>query len=245
MDKYKILVFVGSNTNNSETSAICKKIFKKVYDMFKIEEEKELSIFISSCKDIDAVNCKGCTSCFVKGECPLDVKDNLKILKEKLIAADCIVFASPVYVNFIPGCMKNIIDRLSHWMHTMYLANKTGFILTNTDQSGLNTVEEYLYYIMTQLGICIKGSYSYMFRGKKQEDLENYTTEVSLDMFERLLENKPNINADLESCFMFKKSIYTPYLNKETFGSMTIKYWKEMNLDSLNVFEDYINNIER
>ena len=76
--------------------------------------------------------CKGCRSCFDRGEhtCPHD--DELLSIKEKMKAADGLLLAGPVYVNDVNGIMKNWIDRLAHICHRPELAGKTAMLLATT-----------------------------------------------------------------------------------------------------------------
>lgn len=56
--------------------------------------------------------CLGCFGCWVKtpGECA--VKDDMAELLRKFVAADIVVFATPLYVDNVTGIMKNFMDRL-------------------------------------------------------------------------------------------------------------------------------------
>ena len=79
--------------------------------------------------------CRGCRVCFDLGEekCPL--KDELLSIKEKILAADGIIAASPVYVDDVNGIMKNLIDRLAHVCHRPQFAGKTVYLLATTGGS--------------------------------------------------------------------------------------------------------------
>jgi multimeric flavodoxin WrbA len=56
--------------------------------------------------------CLGCFCCWVKttGECV--IKDDMAELRSKYVAADIVVFATPLYVDNVTGIMKNFMDRL-------------------------------------------------------------------------------------------------------------------------------------
>ena len=73
--------------------------------------------------------CRGCRTCFDRGEefCPL--KDDMMEIKNKIRAADGIIVASPVYVDDINGVMKNWIDRLAHVCHRPEFAGKSAYLL--------------------------------------------------------------------------------------------------------------------
>ena len=55
--------------------------------------------------------CKGCFGCWVKTPGACVQKDDMAVMLEKLVAADVIVYAAPLYVLGFPGHFKNLIDR--------------------------------------------------------------------------------------------------------------------------------------
>ncbi|MFP3952342.1 MAG: flavodoxin family protein [Candidatus Bathyarchaeia archaeon] len=55
--------------------------------------------------------CQGCNVCIKEKRCPLDEEDDMHIVKEGLIEADGIIFASPSYFGSVPGIMKDMMDR--------------------------------------------------------------------------------------------------------------------------------------
>ncbi len=90
---------------------------------------------------LDIRPCKGCRSCFDRGESTCPQKDEILSVKEKMKAADGLLLAGPVYVNDVNGIMKNWIDRLAHVCHRPEFAGKTAFLLVTTgDTSGKHTL---------------------------------------------------------------------------------------------------------
>lgn len=53
--------------------------------------------------------CRGCNACHKTGECI--VQDDAVILYEKILAADCLAVASPIYTMGITAELKGFIDR--------------------------------------------------------------------------------------------------------------------------------------
>lgn len=76
--------------------------------------------------------CLGCRVCFDNSEqlCPL--KDGLLDLRDKLLAADGFVFASPVYVEDVNGVMKNWIDRMAFTSHRPAFYGKSALLFTSS-----------------------------------------------------------------------------------------------------------------
>jgi multimeric flavodoxin WrbA len=76
--------------------------------------------------------CKGCRSCFDRGESTCPLQDEILSVKEKMKAADGLLLAGPVYVNDVNGILKNWIDRLAHVCHRPEFAGKTAMLLATT-----------------------------------------------------------------------------------------------------------------
>lgn len=55
--------------------------------------------------------CVGCLSCQNTGRCA--IKDDAAEIEEKLLHADVVVFASPIYYYGMSGQMKTLLDRLN------------------------------------------------------------------------------------------------------------------------------------
>ena len=55
--------------------------------------------------------CKGCLACQKTQKCVL--KDDANIIAEKVLAADTLVFVTPIYYYEMSGQMKTLLDRLN------------------------------------------------------------------------------------------------------------------------------------
>jgi multimeric flavodoxin WrbA len=60
-------------------------------------------------KDLDYTPCRGCNACHKDGNCI--VKDAAPPLFDRMMAADCVVVASPIYSMGITAQLKGFIDR--------------------------------------------------------------------------------------------------------------------------------------
>jgi len=60
-------------------------------------------------KDLDYSPCRGCNACHKTGDCV--VQDDAITLFEKVLKADCIAIASPIYTMGITAELKGFIDR--------------------------------------------------------------------------------------------------------------------------------------
>jgi multimeric flavodoxin WrbA len=63
-------------------------------------------------KEIDYSPCRGCNACHKTGDCI--VKDDAPDLYDKILAADCVAVASPIYSMGITAQLKGFIDRAQY-----------------------------------------------------------------------------------------------------------------------------------
>jgi len=71
--------------------------------------------------------CTGCLRCNLIKRCSIK-NDDWPSLSEKILNADTLVFASPVYFHHFPAPLKKIIDRFRSFMHVQM--TETGLIHT-------------------------------------------------------------------------------------------------------------------
>ncbi len=69
-----------------------------------------------------------------RGLCPC--RDGLAALRKKLLPADGVIAASPVYVEDVSGTMKNWIDRMAYHCYRPAFAGKLAFVVIT---SGVGT----------------------------------------------------------------------------------------------------------
>lgn len=110
----------------------------------RMKEKEKVDIEYINLKELEVRDCIGCMLCFEKGEhlCPL--KDDVLKIKEKLIAADGIIFVSPVYACHVTGTMKRAVDRMSFMFHRPELVGKTAINVVTTGGGGQNSTQKYL-----------------------------------------------------------------------------------------------------
>jgi len=75
-------------------------------------------------KDLDYTPCRGCNACHKTGECI--VKDAAPPLFDKILLADCVAVASPIYSMGITAQLKGFIDRAQYlWSRKFLLKTLT------------------------------------------------------------------------------------------------------------------------
>jgi len=104
-----ILAFNGSPRKKGNTSLLLKEIIKGARECSaKIDE-------IDTHK-INLMYCKGCLRCNLIKRCAIK-GDDWKGLTSKLLNADVIIFASPVYFHHLTAPLKKILDRFRSFVN--------------------------------------------------------------------------------------------------------------------------------
>lgn len=107
--------------NGSNRKKNCYNVLKDL----KNNNDKLISLGEKSIK-----YCKGCSSCANKLKSYCVIEDDMKEIYEDMIKADKIIIASPVYMNFITGILKNVIDRLNPYTsHSEILKGKKVYLI--------------------------------------------------------------------------------------------------------------------
>lgn len=103
-----------------------KKNCYKILNDLKKDEDKLISLDNKNIK-----YCIGCSSCCINElENYCVIKDDMQEIYKDIQKADKIVIASPIYMNFITGVLKNVIDRLNPYAsHSELLKNKKVYLI--------------------------------------------------------------------------------------------------------------------
>jgi multimeric flavodoxin WrbA len=101
----KVLAINGSpKGENGNTEVLLKPFLKSC-------EEEGAEIETIYLKDKNIKHCSGCFTCWTKTPGKCIHKDDMEELLEKLIEADIVVYATPLYVYTVTGLMKDFMDR--------------------------------------------------------------------------------------------------------------------------------------
>lgn len=133
----KIAVLMGS-PRKKDSYQICRLVEKSFSKPSGVEFE---FLFL---RDFFVEDCRGCDQCFQKGEQFCPCKDELPAIKDALLNADGIIFASPVYACQITGLMKRTLDRLSYLFHRQEFVGKPALTVVTTGGGGLRPAGKYL-----------------------------------------------------------------------------------------------------
>lgn len=98
----RVLLLSGSPRQNGNSEILCQQFAKGA-------EEAGHQVELVRVHDLQIGACRACYACRATKACVQ--KDDMTALLEKLIAADVIVLATPVYFYTMDGQMKTMIDR--------------------------------------------------------------------------------------------------------------------------------------
>ena len=98
----KVLVLAGSPRKGGNSDLLCDELIRGAKESGNIVEK----VYV---QDLHIRPCLACYGCRGKGICVQ--KDAMAEVLEKMIAADVIVLATPVYFYSMDGQMKTMIDR--------------------------------------------------------------------------------------------------------------------------------------
>lgn len=193
--------------------------------------------------------CTGCTQCFIRGNCVMDVMDDMREIRERMMLADCIIMGSPVYFHAVSGNMKKFMDRLSYWTHTMELTGKLGIVIATSGGNGLNYVSGYLNKFMDYLGIVNVGiveaaTYcdSYMKENQVLESIRPKLLECAHEVIRYVLEGDIPHSSELQKkifCMNNRK-----YRELEVYQDNIAEVKKWFGHDYIS-YEDYDEVIEK
>ncbi len=139
--KAKILGIVGTPIKDGNCQYLLEQTLQVAESVGRVSTE------LVHLQDYRIEYCVGCEKCLrkvhkVQKEVGFDVipvpikeyncsiKDDMEILHEKMLDADGIILAAPVYIATIPGQVKTFIDRCRTFVHDFRLRGKVAAPLT-------------------------------------------------------------------------------------------------------------------
>lgn len=230
--KMKVFNFIGSHQKNSFTKQVVYELNQKLEELYGNEYEKTY---------IDRFNsyiqmCNGCKQCFKIGNCPLD-NDSMKKIREEMFSSDIIVIATPVYINSVSSFTKLFFERLSAYIHLMWLAGKVGIIVLTLENSGAQTATNYIINVLTFMGINVKKVILVKHK-------EYYSQQIidTIETFKRI--NKENyiylendrLKTIYSKCnYLFNNIVISPYEKK---------WWNHFQSYSFTEYKEYLLKME-
>lgn len=148
----KILVISSSPRRGGNSDRLCDRFMAGALDAGHTAEK----VFLG---DLKIGYCTGCGTCFNLGK-PCPQRDDTPGVVEKMIAADVIVLATPVYFYTMCGQLKTLIDRCCA-RYREISGKEFYFIVSAADSSKKNmerTLEEFRGFLACLDGAVEKGT---------------------------------------------------------------------------------------
>ena len=192
----KILVIMGS-PRKGNTFHAAERIREILQQKLTVEWEYVML------RDVKLEQCRGCFTCFAKGEQYCPIKDDASSLEQKMQEADGVIFATPVYGFQVSGLMKVFIDRHSYIFHRPRFFRQKALILTSTGAVGTKDVLKYLdmvariwgFDIAARVGIVSHPTMGTLpaYRVKENERKLQEAAETFLEALQRGTRSKPGL----------------------------------------------------
>jgi len=148
-----VTAFVGSARKKGSTQTAARQFLDNLQSFGGVQSE---IVFLS---DFNLGVCRGCKTCFLRGEerCPL--KDDRDVLIGKMMASDGVVFATPNYSFQVSAITKIFLDRLGFVFHRPCFHGRTFTGIVAQGFYGGGKLVKYLEFAGGALGFSVvKGS---------------------------------------------------------------------------------------
>ena len=124
--KMKIFVITGSPRKNGNSNTLADNFIKGAE-----EAGHKVVRFDSAFKNVHP--CIACNKCGMNGQCVF--KDDFEFVKENIVDADAVVFATPMYYFGISAQIKAVLDRFYAINGQIHVPKKAVLIMTYADTS--------------------------------------------------------------------------------------------------------------
>lgn len=143
--KMKILVITGSPRKNGNSATLADHFIKGAKEV-----GHEVVRFDAAFRKVHP--CIACNSCGMNGPCVF--KDDFEFVREHIIGADCVVFATPMYYFGISAQLKAVVDRFYAINGSIHVPKKAVLLMTyaNTAASEAVPIKSHYDVLLKYLG---------------------------------------------------------------------------------------------
>lgn len=231
----KIFAYVGSRNPDSHTLKNTVRILDRITETYP--DSFEIELYTPNHMHVAAST--GCKTCFNEGYCPLENQglDQSAELKSKLLAADFIFLASPVYSHNVSSDMKAVVERLSYWGHLFRLAGKSCVVMATADSNGVHFVSDYLEKVANVMGLNVIDKLSISSQSPLRDSYLDGLIEEIYDFAYGIAEIETDDRAELSFQTYKKMYQHLPLTMAEP------RYWKESGLFEHPTLQSYIDDL--
>ncbi len=127
----KILVFTGSPRKNGNSNFLASEFIRGA-------TEAGHSVIRFDAAQSNVHPCIACNSCGMNGPCVF--KDDFEIVRENIVPADVVVFATPMYYFGISSQLKAVIDRFYAINGQIHIPKKAVLLMTYANSAKSQSV---------------------------------------------------------------------------------------------------------
>jgi multimeric flavodoxin WrbA len=170
--------------------------------------------------------CKGCDTCHITGVCPQ--KDAFLAIKEKIMAADGIILATPNYILHVSAQLKSFIDRCCGVVHLLEFRGKYGAAVVTSGGGDEEPIARYLERFMAWTGVVPVGSVWATMGGEHRV----FTPAVKADAIDlgrrlvRAWREKKRFSGAEEEMKLFRERMRWLMENRKDLWRYEYDYWK-------------------
>lgn len=169
-----------------------KNTYKLLLQIEQILKKQDIEVEILNLFDYEIKDCIGCELCIHKNGCA--IKDDMALLKQKIMDSDGIVLSSPVYLRSVTSKFKTFADRTCSWFHKPEPIGKPVLFVTTTASTGIKETKKFLGAFANGFGARIGD-----FISRKEHKLNESVKEKEVSRFLSLLkkdrsEYRPKMN---------------------------------------------------
>jgi multimeric flavodoxin WrbA/putative sterol carrier protein len=202
-------------------------------------ESQGLALEVIQLAGQDIVYCQGCGWCMEKGACWID--DGHRAIMKRLLAADAVILASPVYFFHVTAQMKTFLDRCLAWGHKPRETWKPGLAISVAASVGEVETAEYLGGVMKAMGAFSVGRLTALATGPGgflgKEAVQQRAADLAADLARAVKEKRryPATGQDLVF-YLFMKDLIEAHKNNVM--AHDYKHWQDTGL--LRGFDAYV-----
>lgn len=225
----KILILLGSGRRNGNTDQLAGLV-KMHLQAEAAQRQVALEVETVSLSQQDLQFCRGCRICYDRGEEHCPVKDPVLEIKSKMLGADGIIMASPVYVDDVSGVIKTFIDRLCHVCHRPQFAGKVGYVLATTGDSRTSKTLETMALAMRTWGFHMAGQAGFkmgaLMKSEATRARFDSQAETAARQIFRAIHEEHYKTPSFFSLMMFKIQQMS-WKQKGEPGTLDYRYWEQ------------------
>jgi multimeric flavodoxin WrbA len=224
----KVLVVIGSQRKRGNTARIVALITERMAALGnKAGRPLEIEWLFLGQHEINP--CLGCRACFNRGESKCPMIDDLPAVKARMLAADALIIATPVYVNDVSGLVKNWIDRLAHVCHRPEFAGKCAYLVATVGEGPTNHALKTLKLALGSWGYFIAGQTGFkmgaLMRQPEMEAAYRKRTDKIAGRLYSAVAQKRYLKPTFLSLMTFK--IQQRHWQRVAEKSLDLDYWQE------------------